>query len=234
MKRMALLVATLLLAGGTVSAMTVEEVAKKTGLAGGLCCFPRIAQSDEPLALDLAKRPTFVVHVLSQDASAVARVRRAAEAQGLLGRSLYVEKGGAPLPLADRLADLLVASDLRDADLTPELRNEWLRVLAPRRGAALVGRAKEAGAGLSLEALKAWASDLPLATAAADASGVWAILRTDLPAGSDAWTHRCHGPDNAQVFNDTALKAPFLTQWWALPRQESFWGMTVVSGNGRV
>jgi outer membrane protein assembly factor BamB len=235
MKRTTLSVAcALLLTNTTVWSMSAEDVVQKTGVSGGLCCFPRIAQSDEPLALDLAKRPTFVVYVLSQDASAVARVRKAAEAQGLLGRSLYVEKGGTPLPLADRLADLLVASDLGDADLTPELKGEWLRVLAPRRGAALAGRAKEAGDGLSLEALKAWTKDLPQANAATDASGVWALLRIDLPAGSDAWTHRTHGPDNAQVSSDTTLKAPFLTQWWGLPRQESFWGMTAVSGNGRL
>ena len=97
-----------------------------------------------------------------------------------------------------------------------------------------MGREKDAGDGLSLDALKTWAKGLPQASAAADASGVWAILRTNLPAGSDAWTHRCHGPDNAQVSGDTTLKAPFLTQWWGMPRQESFWGMTVVSGNGRL
>ena len=164
----------------------------------------------------------------------MARIRDAAEAEGLLGRSLYVEKGpAAPLPFADRLVDLLVVSDLRDADLTPELRSEWLRVLAPRRGTALVGRAKAAGDGLSQEALKTWTKDLPLAKVADD-SGVWALLRTELPAGSDPWTHRCHGPDNTQVSSDTTLKPPFLTQWWGMPRQEGFWGTTVVAGNGRM
>ena len=126
-----------------------------------------------------------------------------------------------------------MVSDLSDADLTPELRTEWLRVLSPRRGTALVGRAK-AGDGLSQEALKSWAKDLPLAKAIADDSGVWTLLRTELPAGSDAWTHRSHGPEASQVSDDTTLKAPFLAQWWGMPRQEGFWGTTVVAGNGRM
>jgi outer membrane protein assembly factor BamB len=225
----------LLACGGMASAMTADELAKTTGIAGGVCCFPRAGQADEKLAAELAKRPTMIVHLLTQDAQAVSRIADAAEADGTLGRSLYVEKGGpAPLPLADRLVDVLVVSDLRDADLTPVLKAELLRVLAPRRGAALVGRAKDAGAGLTADALKAWAKDLPLAKVIADESGLWALLRTDLPAGSDPWNHRCHGPDNTQVSNDTTLKPPFLTQWWGMPRQEGFWGTTVVAGNGRL
>jgi len=225
----------MLVANGTVWAMSADDLVAKTGIAGGLCSFPRAGQGDETLAFELAKRPTFVVHLLSQDAQVVARVRDRAEADGVLGRSLYVEQGGpTPLPFADRLADLMVVSDLRDADLKAELRSEWLRALAPKRGTALVGRAKEAGDGLSQEALKAWTKDLPLAKVVADDSGVWALLKADLPAGSDPWTHRCHGPDNAQVSGDATLKPPFLTQWWGLPRQEGFWGTTVVAGNGRM
>jgi outer membrane protein assembly factor BamB len=215
--------------------MTPDELVQKTGIAGGLCSFPRTTQGDEKLALELAKRPTFVVHLLSQNAPAVARLRDTAEAAGDLGRSVYVEQGpAAPLPFADRLVDLLVVSDLRDADLTPELRSQWLRVLAPQRGAALVGRAKEAGEGLSPEALKAWAKDLPLARVFTDDSGVWALLKTELPPGSDPWSHRHHGAENTQVSSDTTLKAPFLTQWWGMPRQEGFWGTTVVAAGGRM
>ncbi len=56
MKRMALLVTTLLLAGGTAGAMTAEEVANKTGLAGGLCCFPRIAPAERRRVCALTRR----------------------------------------------------------------------------------------------------------------------------------------------------------------------------------
>jgi outer membrane protein assembly factor BamB len=218
---------------GMAWGMTADELGQRTGTAGGLCSFPRAGEGDERLSVELAKRPTFVVHLLSEDPQVVTRLRGKAESEGLLGRSLYVEQGQASsLPFADRLVDLLVVTDLRDVDLTPGQRTEWLRVLAPRRGAALVGR--KADGKLSPEALKAWVKDLPSAKVVSDVSGVWALLRTDLPAGSDSWTHRCHGADNSQVSADTTLQDPFLTQWWGLPRAEGFWGTTVVSGNGRL
>jgi hypothetical protein len=113
-----------------LAGITADEIIQQTGLAGGLCCFPRVAPGDEALAMALARRPTWVVHLRSPSADAVARIRSAAEAEGLLGRSLYVEKAsGGPLPLADRLVDLLIVTDLGEADLTPELRSQWLRVL---------------------------------------------------------------------------------------------------------
>ena len=221
--------------GGMLWGMTADDVVQKTGIAGGLCSFPRVGQADEKLAIELAKRPAMVVHLSSQSPQAVARLRAAAESEGVLGRSLYVEKGPAsPLPFADRLVDLLIVSDLSDADLTPELKKEWLRVLAPRRGTAMVGRAKTTAGGLSKEALQAWIKDVPSAKIIADESGVWALLRTELPAGSDPWTHRSHGADNTQVSADTTLKPPFLTQWWGMPRKEGFWGTTVVAEKGRM
>ena len=220
---------------GMAWGMTADELVQKTGITGGLCAFPRLAHEEEKLAIELAKRPTFVVHILSPSTPRIAQIRDAAEAEGVLGRSLYAEQGAAlPLPFADRLVDLLVISDLCDADLTPEARTAWLRVLAPRRGTALVGRAKAAGDGLSQDTLKTWTKDLPLAKVFADNSGVWALLRSELPAGSEPWTHRSHGADNTQVSGDTTLKPPFLTQWWGMPRQEGFWGTTVVASNGRM
>ncbi|MBA4387776.1 MAG: hypothetical protein C0404_07335 [Verrucomicrobia bacterium] len=219
--------------------MGADAVIAKSGISGGLCAFPRAAAVDENLALELARRHAFVVHMMSQNDKLVSGLRDVAESSGVLGRTLYVEKGpganaGGRLPFADRLVDLMVATDLRDADLTPELRAEWLRVLAPRRGTAVVGRSKAAGTGLSEAALKAWIKDLPLSKVVSDESGVWALLKVDLPAGSDSWTHRCHGADNTQVSADTTFKAPFLTQWWDGPGREGFWGTTVLSANGRM
>ncbi|MCY2988649.1 MAG: PQQ-binding-like beta-propeller repeat protein [Planctomycetota bacterium] len=225
----------LLAVTGTVWGMTADELVQRTGIVGGLCSFPRLGPGEEKLAIELAQRPTFVVHALSPSALRVAATREAAEDAGVLGRSLYVEQGAAaPLPFADRLVDLLVISDLRDADLTSEARTAWLRVLAPQRGTALVGRAKTAGSGLSQDALKAWTKDLPLAKVFADDSGVWALVRNDLPAGSEPWTHRSHAGDNTQVSGDSTLKPPFLTQWWGMPRQEGFWGTTVIASHGRM
>jgi outer membrane protein assembly factor BamB len=229
---------TVLSASALLAQNASDAVLARTGIVGGLYAFPRATVADAPLALALAARSNVVVHVQAADEQAAMALREAADRAGLLGRSIYVEQGGdgqsGKLPFADRLVDVLVATDLRDADLTPERRAEWRRVLAPVRGAALVGRAKSAGNGLSESALKSWIKELPLARVIADDTGLWALLKTDLPAGSDAWTHRSHAPDNNQVSMDTTFQAPFLPQWFGYPLHEGFWGTTVVSGNGRL
>jgi len=87
MKRIfAPLACVLSVASGMLWGMTADELVQKTGIAGGLCSFPRVQPSDDKLALELAKRPAFVVHVMSQDVQAAARVRDAAESAGALGR----------------------------------------------------------------------------------------------------------------------------------------------------
>jgi outer membrane protein assembly factor BamB len=234
MKRAAFLASGILCAS-LLSAITADDVVRKTGIAGGFCALPLAAKGDAALACGLAARPSFVVHAQSADAAVIQALRSSPEAAGLLGRSLYVEEGKpAPLPYADRLVDLLVADALRDADLTPEFRAACLRVLGPGRATALLGRAKEAGGGLSKSALKEWVKDLPRAKILDDDSGLWVLLRLDLPPGSDAWSHRLHGPENSQVSADATFQAPFLVQWWGLPRKEGFWGTTVVACNGRM
>jgi outer membrane protein assembly factor BamB len=215
--------------------MTADELTSQTGIAGGLCAFPQATQQDAELALELAQRPTFIVCVMAKEEDQVARIRADATVAGVLGRTFYVEQGNAAsLPFASRLVDLMVISNLSDADLTPERRSEWLRVIAPVRGLALVGCAGATGSRLSKGKLKAWAENLPLTKVQDDDSGVWVWLRARLPAGSDAWTHRLHGPESSQISMDTALQSPFLTQWWGLPRLAGFWGSTSVSCNGRI
>ena len=240
-KRLALATAVMMTVGSLpLWGMTPDDLIRKTGIAGGLCSFPHAGQADKDLALALAERPTFVVHAMAADARTASDLTVAGERAGVLGRSLYTEDGvPAPLPYADRLVDVMVVTDLCDTNLTPALKAEWLRVLTPHRGVALVGRAMTPTVdrnvpALTEAALKAWIKDVPLAKVVSDDTGLWVTLRSEMPAGSDAWTHRNHGAENAQVSSDTTFKAPFLTQWWGLPRQEGFWGTTVVSCNGRM
>jgi len=219
---------------GVLHAITVDDLVEKTGVAGGFCSFPLADKTDAGLITELARRPAFVVHAQSATPETVTKLRDAGETAGLLGRSLYVESGKTPLPYADRFVDLLVADHLRDEDLTPELRTAILRVLSPGCGVAMLGRTKEAGRGLPEKTLRSWVKDLPHATVINDATGLWVLLRADLPAGSDEWSHRLHGAENSQVSSDTTIQPPFLTQWWGMPRQEGFWGTTVVAANGRM
>ena len=151
--------------GGLAGELDSSQVVSLSHIAGGLVALPNAKSGDEKLALELARRPAFVVHLTAQDKSTTSRLRATGETAGILGKSLYVEQGQATaLPFADRLVDLIVATDLRDADLTPELKNEWLRILSPGRGSALAGRSTAAGPGLTAAALKAWTRDIPNAS----------------------------------------------------------------------
>jgi len=222
-------------AQGFLWGMTADDLTRRTGIAGGLCVFPQTTPEDTKLTLELAQRPSFIVHAQAADAGTVTRLRAAAENAGVLGRSLYVEQWlTSSLPYANRSVDLLVADSIRDSDLTPEFRSICLHALIPGRGMALIGRSKEAGTGLTKRALLAWVNELPQTTVIDDSSGVWVLLRIPRPVEMDEWSHRYHGAENARISTDATFKSPFLTQWWGMPRQEGFWGTTVVAANGRL
>ncbi|GDY12833.1 hypothetical protein LBMAG53_17110 [Planctomycetota bacterium] len=227
-----------LVAAQRLQAVTADEATARTGISGGLCVIDRAGEAEADLALQLAERPSCVVQVRTGDRVSAHSLTARGEAAGQLGRRLYVDADrseGPALPYADHAVDLLVIGDLVDADLTASARAEWQRVLSGGRGVALVGRSAERGPGLSRSALEAWAAGgTGNATILADASGTWALLRGRLPVGADGWTHRLHGPDQCQVSQDTAFQAPFLSQWWGLPRQDGMWGSTMVAGRGRL
>jgi outer membrane protein assembly factor BamB len=98
--------------------------------ASGVACVVDATQTDAAFAL--ARSSKWVVQLWLPEAAQVAQARAQASAEGLLGRSLYVERGPADrLPLADNMVDLALA-----AEATPQA--ELLRVLSPIRGRARV------------------------------------------------------------------------------------------------
>lgn len=214
-------------------AALAEALRARAGIGGGLVAVP--GSADE-VALEWAKKPNFIVYAMASGTAAVAATRAQAMAAGLLDKSLYIEQRQPDrLPLADRTADCVVATQLSDGDLTAALSAEWRRVLAPGRGVAVVGRSSAAGSGLAQTALENWAAAAGWtgATATSGTDGLWLVWRRPLDAGMDEWTHRQHGPDNTGVSADTTLRAPFLTHWLALPIHEGFWGTTAIVGGGR-
>jgi len=104
---------------------------KQAAQGGGVACVADASQTEA--AFILARNPKWAVHLLLPDADQVAKARAKASAEGLLGRSLYIEAGGAEsLPYPDHLLDLLIATPK-----TP--KDEALRVISPVRGHAYVG-----------------------------------------------------------------------------------------------
>ena len=77
----------------------------KLGASRGLC----VVLGDPRAALELARGSELLVYVQSPDAGQVEETRRTAEAAGLLGTRLFVQKGPwSRIHLADNLADAVV------------------------------------------------------------------------------------------------------------------------------
>ena len=105
-----------------------REVLRKIGVTKGIVVVAGPAAD----ALELARASGLTVYVQLEDAEKVAALRRAAEAEKMLGTRVYVENGTlARLHLADGLADAVVAGG-------GVRREEALRILRPG-GKALFG-----------------------------------------------------------------------------------------------
>ncbi len=104
-------------------------VAAKIGTPRGIC----VVLGDPQLALELAKASELTIFLQSPRDEDLAAARQQADAAGLLGKRIYVQKGDA--------AHIHLANDLADAVIDPAAaapRAELLRVLRPQ-GQALVG-----------------------------------------------------------------------------------------------
>jgi len=118
----------LLLTAGTQD--DVRDTLRRLGTRKGICVVAGAA--GETLPLELARASDLLVYVQLEDGAKVDALRRAAEAAGLLGTRVYVEKGS--------LKRLQLANDLADAVLAGPgaSRAEVLRVLRPG-GKAILG-----------------------------------------------------------------------------------------------
>jgi hypothetical protein len=224
-----------LLASGLAAAQGATTLSQHmidlSGRKAGVCSMPRCG--DGRLAVEMAQNGKLLVHAMSDDPAEVAAVRKAADAAGLLNRTVYVEEGGVSKnPLADWCADLLVIDDASDADLDQIARKEVRRVLSPYRGVAVVGRAKALGAGLTRARLEAWLKelDVPGGKVVEDDCGLRAVATMPPLAGGDDWTHYAHGPDQNRLSTDEALKWPYLIQWTAKPYYDGKFDIAVAAG----
>ncbi len=106
----------------------------------GVACVPDCG--DGELALKLARESEFLILAMDEDPANVAAAKEKAAEAGLLGRRLYVEQGSPDtIPFAENYVDLLVLSDVREADISEALRAEIMRVLTPINGRAVLADA---------------------------------------------------------------------------------------------
>ncbi|MBN1442955.1 MAG: class I SAM-dependent methyltransferase, partial [Planctomycetes bacterium] len=193
---------------------------------------------DARILLALHRTGSFVIHAIDERPERVAELRKAVDAEGLYGRGIMVEQGElARLPFASNLVDLAIAPRLTASDLEGSLPSELLRVLRPR-GVAVLGSVRSGDADAPLPAEEALRQSMKKAGAAAvamaeDRLGRWAIATKPAAAGTDAWSHWEHGPDNNPVSTDARIQAPYLTQWLGEPYYIAMPAITTAAG-GRI
>jgi outer membrane protein assembly factor BamB len=110
---------------------------EKVGITKGICVVLGLPETGGPeLVSNLAGGSDLLVYFQSPDAEEVAPVRRSAEAAGLLGGRVFVDRGDwRSIHLADNLAGAVVVGPAAEGSVAAE---ELLRVLHPA-GKAIVG-----------------------------------------------------------------------------------------------
>jgi outer membrane protein assembly factor BamB len=196
----------------------------------GICVMPQCG--DGANAMAVAASNTMLVLALDERPAMVAVARAAVGAAGLLNTRVYVAQASATnIPLANHYADALLLADVTDESLANYAVAELVRVVSPGCRAAVGGADASAGA------LWAWLSAAAPANAAwyvtNTAHGTFAVLTKALLAGADDWAYWYHAPDINPVSSDTALKAPYLSQFYAEPFHGASPNCTVAAG-GRV
>jgi outer membrane protein assembly factor BamB len=210
-----------------------QRVQQLTGISSGLCGV--VGCDDPSLPLALARDGRFFVHVLDPRAEAVSVARTAVDRDGLYGKRIVVEMGelGA-LPYATGTVDLVIAADL-DAEQLEKISAARLTAALRPGGKALLGsrrRSNGGPAGVTAEQLRKWLTRAGHAPTRVvdDPSGVWAVLTGPPRSGVDWWPLWEHGPDNNPVSSDTAIEAPYMTQWLGAPLYIAMPAITTAAG----
>ena len=100
----------------TILAADAAALLSKIGVPRGLCVV--LGDPQGQLALELARASELTIFAQSSNESEVSAARKLADAAGLLGTRIYVQKGtAAHINLADDLADAVIVADGASGDV---------------------------------------------------------------------------------------------------------------------
>ena len=177
----------------------VHVLIRRAGISKGICSVPNCGGAE--VAIEIARASSFLVHAFDDDPHNVDEaVRRARRAKLYAGRVQVEHLASDPMPYVDNFVDLVVideSSGIRPAEVG--------RVVRPR-GCVLVRNNREMTAALRQAGFEI-----------NEAAEGWTLARKPPLEGADDWPHWYHGPDNNPISGDTAIRAPYLTQWFARP-----------------
>jgi len=120
----------------TTIAAEAEAALSRVGVSKGICVVLGLPKADQAgFVADLAKGSQLLMYFQSPSEQEVAAVRKRAEEAGLLGKRIFVDRGGwGTIHLADNLAGAVLVSPAAEKSVA---REELLRVLHPQGKAIL-------------------------------------------------------------------------------------------------
>ncbi|MHC4327709.1 MAG: outer membrane protein assembly factor BamB family protein, partial [Planctomycetota bacterium] len=212
-------------AGDARAGALARKLVSMGGVDRGLCA---VIGGPRDLPVQIAQCSNLLVHVREPDPSVVAIQRRLAEEAGLGIDRHIIEQGGLDkLPYADNMVDVVIATRADAGTLARLSASEVLRVLTPDGRMILA-----ATGGTTSEQLRKWARAGKAESVKIKLTdgGAWLTLSKPPLEGVDEWSHWEHAPDNNPVSTDTAIKAPYMTQFLAEPYYIGMPAITTAAG----
>jgi len=203
----------------------VEHALEQAHLNGGVCCV--IGGIEPGALLNLLENTDLVVHVLADSEAEADELRRLSAGNGFILDRVVIEVVDAAhldrLPYADNVADLVLAPWSASQSFAKLRPQESMRVLRPK-GTVFFNTSIELEIPMGFE--------FPVEISSGK-FGYCAKIVKPRPAGMGDWPHWEKAPDNNPVSDDTLIKAPYMTQFMALPYYITMPAITTVS-DGRM
>ena len=211
------------------------------GRSKGVVSIPNCGNGQ--LAKAMLSASNMKVHAMDPTQTNVDATRALIDPTGKIGPFCIIEKGTlSVMPYMDRFIDLIVITNVSDADLAQIPYAEIQRALAPD-GLAFIGRATSEGAGITSAALQNWinAASKTRSTAAVSTTlGTWAVITGKELSGIDVWPRHSYDADGIRYSKDSVASYPWLPQAKMKPYKQcgasasSSSGGTTVTSGGRV
>ncbi|MDA1049818.1 MAG: PQQ-binding-like beta-propeller repeat protein [Planctomycetota bacterium] len=205
-------------------------VVKEAGVMRGIVA---LLGADWSLAVDLKYCTELLIYVREPSTDAVDAFREKLEELDIGIDRIVVEQGPVErLPFADNTVDIVIASKSDQSVLAKLSAKEVMRVLRPE-GTALLTPANASDsdtldfATLSEQVRAAGGVSLKQVEGP---SQQWLVAKKPPMPGADDWTHWEHGADNNPVSSDSAIKAPYMTQFMAHPMYIGMPSITTAAG----
>lgn len=190
-------VAVMLLAGSVARGVTAQDILATPDIRSGVCVLLEFdSGQDAETFFDTGVK---LVHGLSADAEKVDAAREYLTAKGKHGPVSFGHTDFRKLPLADDIANIVVAEDFATLTKQGLTMGELMRVVAPY-GTLFI---------------KGFSGSVP--GSQVTRRDDWTLVTKGKVEGTDEWTHFEHGPERTSVSQDMVAEPPSGIRWIAGP-----------------